>query len=119
MSEIGEAPAGNQAESLRLLRDNELWLFLAPPGSEPDLVNARVCADENSDESESLDGNMMLAIHKMISKGSTILLVTKHETHLVWAAQVARTMGWMAMVPRSIRCADLDDDPAPDRAMPE
>jgi len=102
MSEIKEAPAGDQAESLRLLRENELWLFLAPPGVEPDVANARVCADE-SGESEPLDWNMMLAIHKMISKGLTILLITKQETHLVWAAQVARTMGWMAMVSRHER----------------
>jgi hypothetical protein len=33
MSEIEEAPAGDQTESLRLLQENELWLFLAPPGS--------------------------------------------------------------------------------------
>jgi hypothetical protein len=119
MSEIEEDPAGDQTESLRLLQENELWLFLAPPGAEPNVANARVCADENSDESEPLDWNMMLAVLKMITEGNTILLVTKHETHLVWAAQVARTMGWMAMVPRSIRCADLDDDPAPDPALPE
>jgi hypothetical protein len=47
MSEIGEAPACDQTESLRLLQDNELWLFLAPPGAEPNVANARVCADEN------------------------------------------------------------------------
>jgi hypothetical protein len=119
MSEIEEDPAGDQTESLRLLQENELWLFLAPPGAEPNVANARVCADENSEESEPLDWNMMLAVLKMITEGNTILLVTKHETHFVWAAQVARTMGWMAMVPRSIRCADLDDDPAPDPALPE
>jgi hypothetical protein len=87
-------------ELVRMLADNPLWLFLAPPGEKPKVWEAKVCADEVAEEDDVPSGDMMVAIAEMIADGRTVLLATRHKRHRLWAVEVASLVGWTIMEPR-------------------
>jgi hypothetical protein len=85
----GMTEAERQAEILRLIEENGLWLYLSPPNTQPEVERARICSDEETPGDVPPSWDMVKAIYEMIGEGSTVWLVTKHQRHFAWVAAVA------------------------------